>query len=296
MLLTDDLTGQNFHGYIAEKKVYQGGFGERYKALYPDGSRYAAVKVIRENSAEDDTTLKERFLREIRMLQSVRHDNIIPILAFGYKNHHFYLVMPYIAGQDLGYLFNQKKFTPFDTWEFVRMISAALQRGHEQKILHRDLKPENILVEKLTSGRYKYYLSDFGLAKRPGIDKTLTAAGKMIGTPQYLSPEYIKDDGRIDARSDIYSLAIIVYELLVGRLPFDMETHYQTILAHVKMPPPLPTQFNPDFPKSLEAFLMRNLEKDRTERCQTMTQFSEAYYEAFSELSPKERQTSYWVE
>lgn len=288
------LTGQDFHGFILGERMYEGGFGEIYKATSPDGQTEAAVKVIRSQLTQDENSRK-RFMREIELLQTVKHPHIIPIITFGYKNNHYYLIMPYIQGKDLNDLLAVRQFTPQDTGVFVEQIAQALHQGHQYNIIHRDLKPENILVELDGTRIVKYYLSDFGLAKRPGTDTNLTAQGKVLGTPEYLSPEYILDRDGLDGRSDLYSLAIMTYELLLGMVPFGTGTYYDIISAHTRLPVPPPRHLNPLFPVALETLVLRDLEKNPEARHSTTIEFANAFQETLSQLTEQEQQTCYWV-
>lgn len=292
--MSQSLLGEEFHGYKVGEIIHQGSFGDIYQAYsQKDGSR-AVVKLIRAGLL-DDKSLQERFFREIRLLQNMQHPAIIPILAFGFKDYHYYFVMPYIEGGDLFQLLQNKRFSPADVGDFLAQITPALDHGHQQNILHRDLKPENILVEKQGPGQYIYYLSDFGLAKRPGQDKTVTQPGKIVGTAEYLCPEYILDEDRMDGRSDLYSLTVMAYELLLGVVPFTGANEYEILLAHTKLLPPLPSKLQPAFPPALEALLLKNLEKNPEARHQGVLAFAESYQEILGSLSDEQKHHCYWV-
>lgn len=288
------LTGQDFHGYLLGERIYEGGFGEIYKAISPDGQTEVAVKVMRSKLNQDDDSRK-RFMREIELLQTVKHPHIVPIITFGYKQQHYYLIMPLIRGKDLNELMAERPFTPQDAAMFVDQIAQALHVGHQKHIIHRDMKPENILVE--LDGRLirHYYLSDFGLAKRPGIDANLTADDKVLGTPEYLAPEYILDRDDLDGRADLYSLAVLTYELLLGVVPFGTGNYYDIILAHTRTIPPAPRSLHPLFPAALENVLLKNLEKSPQARHNSTIEFAVAYQEALLSLSEQQRHTCYWV-
>jgi serine/threonine-protein kinase len=241
-----------------------------------------------------DNKLRARFFREIALLQAVQHQNIVPILDFGHQGDKLYLVMPLFEDQTLNDLLGKKQFSPLDAWGFIEPICNALTEGHRQGIIHRDLKPENVLVEDKGQGVYHYVLLDFGLAKRPGIDMDITLPGTKLGTPEYIAPENVLDEG-IDVRSDIYSLAVMVYELLLGILPFEMDRPTMVAMAHAKMPPPIPTSMKADFPLELEAFLLKNLAKDKAKRHQSMTEFAQAYHQTVMSLTETQQKSCYWV-
>jgi serine/threonine-protein kinase len=292
--MSHSLLGEEFNGYKVGEQIHAGSFGDIYQAYsLKDGGR-AVIKLIRAGLL-DDKSLQERFFREIRLLQNLDHPAIVPVWAFGFKDYYYYFIMPYIEGGDLFQLLQNKRFNPSDVMDFLAQIAPALHHGHQQNVLHRDLKPENILVQKLGPGQYRYYLSDFGLAKRPGQDKTVTQPGKIVGTPEYLSPEYILDEDRMDARSDVYSLAVMVYELLLGVVPFTGANEYEVLLAHTKYPPPAPSKLQPNFPPALEALLLKNFEKDPARRDNTALGFMDNYQRALEDLPEAHRQHCFWV-
>jgi serine/threonine protein kinase len=149
-------------------------------------------------------------------------------------------------------------------------------------------------VERRGQGNH-VYLGDFGLGKRPGMDTTLTAAGMAVGTPEYMAPEAAMGTGA-DARSDVYSLGVIIYEMLVGRLPFDERQPQLTALAHVDKPVPRPRRLNPRFPARLESVILRALEKDPTSRYVSAEELKQAYYDAVKEMDDSARRATYGVE
>jgi eukaryotic-like serine/threonine-protein kinase len=289
MSSTQQLEGVTLHGYQVTEKIHQGSFADIYKGTAPNGD-LVAIKVIKLQRLEDQQ--RKRFQREVIMLQSVRHENIVPIISFGYKEGMFYLIMPFIGNRTLADQIAQKRFSPRDAWQVINSICAALQRGHDRHIVHRDLKPENILVEDKEDNT-RYYLADFGLAKRPGIDDTLTAANMTVGTPEYISPEMVTK-GQADHLSDIYSMGVIAYELLLGEVPFSGSITV-VAMAHAKLAPPSPTEKNSDFPPQLNAFLLKNLSKNKEERHQSMSEFAEAYHRILSTLPESQQNKCFWA-
>lgn len=287
------LTGAEIHGFVVGEKLYEGGFGEIYRATSPDGREFV-IKFIRSEMVKDDIARK-RFIREITLMQTVRHEHIVPIVSFGYKSSQFYLVMPHIKGDTLAQLLEKRRFSPLEAGELVNAMTAALESGHRQHIIHRDLKPENILIEERPTGLH-YYLSDFGLAKRLDTQSvlTLTLSGKRAGTPEYMSPEQLLAE-EADARSDLYSLTVILYEVLLGVLPFKARTVYDIMIAQTQLAPITPISLRRDFPPSLEAFLLKNLAKDRAERHQSATEYAKSYHLALLSLPEEQQKTVFWV-
>lgn len=292
--MQDSLTGQEIDGYIIGPLLGAGGMGEVYQAFPLDTTTPVAIKVLRGEYALD-TDFQARFVREVRLMESLRHEHIIPIYRYGiYEDKMLYFTMRLINGASLAVLLKRRKFTPQSTWVILEQAAAALQFGHERSIVHRDVKPDNIFIEQYDTDPH-VFLGDFGLGKMIGVDHTLTAEGAAVGTPEYMCPEGAMGE-RLDPRGDIYSLTVVAYEMLTGVLPFNESHSHLTAMAHITKPVPLPTLLRPDFPSALEDFLLHGLEKDREARFQTMREFAENYYQALMTLSPDERQTVYWVE
>lgn len=285
------LPGEQVKNYVVGSLVGQGGLGEVYQAFNAKGER-VALKVIRADLAHDPQ-LQSRFVREIRLMQAVIHDNIVPILDFGAYNNTIFMVMKFINGTSLLRLMKRQPFSPQAAWHIIRDIAPAIEAGHQKNIIHRDLKPDNILVEGHGKD-IKFYLSDFGLAKRPGIDGTLTEAGTTVGTYEYLPPEMATSSETADAQSDIYSFGITVYQLLCGKLPFEADNIYQMIKMHVSSPPPPLTTKHPDFPPTLEAVVLKALAKSPQDRFATILDFARAYYDVLIHLPEEVRTKAYW--
>lgn len=276
-------------GYRLREKINEGTFGEIYAATN-SADQIVAIKIMK-NLFIGDIPTRERFAREVSLLQLLRHDNIIPVLDFGFEGEETYLVMPLIEGETLLELMAHKPFSPLDAAEFLDHICAALAYGHQHGVIHRDIKPENVLVE---INPLHYYLADFGLAKRYGIDRDLTTEGTKPGSPSYISPELIMA-AEVDARADLYSLGVITFELLLGVLPFKMKSDVDTIKAHVYAPPPSPRLIRADFPLALETFLIKALAKKKEERYLSATEFVDHFREALATMPPDEQSKVYWT-
>src|SRR6266571_7276118 len=183
--------------------------------------------------------------------------------------------MPYISGGTLrDYLLKRKRFTLHEAASFTEQIASALQYAHDHGVIHRDVKPSNILLR--TDGFA--YLVDFGLAKAMLGAESLTSAGAMVGTPEYMAPE--QSNGENDYRSDIYSLGVILYQMLTGRVPFTAESPVAISLKHIQHEPPPPRSFNSEIPLAVEAVILKALTKDPNERYQEAQALSAAYWQA----------------
>ena len=195
-----------------------GGMGAVYKARQPQLDRFVALKILSHDLAGDPPFV-ERFNREARVLARLSHPNIVGIHDFGTAGPYCYLTMEYVDGVNLRQAMRAGRFTPTEALEMVQHLCSALKFAHEEGILHRDIKPENILID--SKGRIK--VADFGIAKLVGEDRhhdvTLTIQGSVLGSPHYMAPEQIETPGDVDQRADIYSLGVVLYEMLTGGLP-----------------------------------------------------------------------------
>jgi predicted Ser/Thr protein kinase len=197
--------------------IGRGGMGAVYRARQKHLDRIVALKVIPPEAAKDPT-FAERFAREARALARLNHPNIVTVYDFGQAGDVYYLLMEYVAGVNLRHAQAASRLAPSEALAIVPQICDALQYAHDQGVVHRDIKPENILLDR--SGRVK--IADFGLAKMLGKgpdDFTLTQAQQVMGTPRYMAPEQIEKPLTVDHRADIYSLGVVLYEMLTGELP-----------------------------------------------------------------------------
>lgn len=246
-----------------------------YKAYDTRGEREVAVKIIRSDMF-GSTVLEriyKRFEREARSLAKLAHPNIVKVIEFGEHEDSPFLVMEYIPGGTL----KQKLGKPISwpvAFELLIPVANALNYAHKNKIIHRDVKPSNILIDV----NNKPKLTDFGIAKILESDEGSTLAtttGVGIGTPEYMAPE--QGMGRpVDSRADIYSLGIVLYEMLTGRKPFRADTPLAVVIKHLNDPLPRPSQFNRDIPESVEKLLFKSLAKKTEDRYQSMAQFEDA--------------------
>ncbi len=284
--MSHSLVGQKLGEYQVERLIGIGAMGEVYE-VSQDDQRYA-IKIIHEELAEQGA-LRERFLREVRMMQVLKHPHIVPIVDFGWTGKRLFLVMPYIDGVTLTDVMEAQRFSPLHVWKILVPLTQALEHAHTQGVVHRDLKPGNILI---TYSDAHLYLLDFGLGKRPDHDIRLTEVGISVGTPTYMSPEAAAGK-EVDSRTDIYSLGIILYELLLGKLPFDGVLSSVIMYAHLYEPVPLPSSEDRRFPFALEAVILKCLTKDRRDRYATMEALINAYEAALQSLSEAEANSFY---
>jgi len=228
--------------YTLLEVVGRGGMGSVYRAMQHSMERQVAVKLLTREISADEKLVK-RFLQEARAAAALNHPGIITLHDFGQsESGELYLAMELLEGRDLAQLLHDEgSLTVERTMRLVNQLLDALEHAHERGIVHRDLKPENVFVSTDSRGREHVRVLDFGIAKLRQFDgaESLTGAGMVCGTPMYMSPEQAKDE-EVDGRSDIYSVGVLMYEMLSGRPPFDGDSSMQIMLAHCKKPvPPL---------------------------------------------------------
>jgi serine/threonine protein kinase/Tfp pilus assembly protein PilF len=285
--------GENVGTYRIVEKLGQGGMATVYKAYHPALDRYVAIKVMHPAFMEDPNFLA-RFQREARIVAKLDHPHIIPIYDFAEHNGHPYLVMRFVEGETLKARIESARSTergPLEPQEIMRIVQAvgeALTYAHGQGVLHRDIKPSNILLTP-DGG---VYLTDFGLARMAEAGESTLSRDMMVGTPQYISPEQAKGIRKLDARTDVYSLGVVLYELLVGRAPFTADTPYAIIHDHIFTPLPMPREINPDLPEPIERVLLKALAKEPNDRFQSVEELITALEAALEPLvAPEAKET-----
>jgi len=266
-----NLVGQDLGRYHITEQLGEGGMATVYKAFDARLERNVALKIIRADMGDDGGDMLKRFEREAKALAQLTHPNIVHIDDYGEQGGMPYVVMDYLPGGTL----KQKLGRPMPYDEAARLlapIARALEYAHQQKIIHRDVKPANILLTQ--SGAPM--LTDFGIAKiLESKDHTeLTGTGVGLGTPDYMAPE--QWFGKAEARTDIYALGIVFYELVTGRRPFSADTPAAVLIKHVNDPLPDPRQFVGDLPGRVEQVLLKALAKNVEDRYQTMGEFAAA--------------------
>lgn len=243
-----------------------GGMGTVYKVQHLISDRTEALKVLLPN-LEGNPELAERFLREIKLQAALSHPSIAALLTAFRVTNQLLMVMEYVDGESLDTLMRRERLELWTGVELMRQVLAALEYAHKQSVIHRDIKPANIMVT--TRGVVK--LMDFGIARLIN-DHRITQTGVAVGSLYYMSPEQIKG-GQIDDRSDLYSVGITLYELATGVRPFQGDSSYSVMSAHLQQIPRSPEALNPEIPPVLGLAIMRALQKDPLERYQTAGEF-----------------------
>lgn len=277
--------------YRVEEKVAEGGMGCVYRATHILMEKTVAIKVLHPALAADDTIVA-RFTREAKAASRISHPHALTVTDFGEdKDGIVFLVMEYLRGRTLKDVIRGDGPMPLRrAVEIVRQVCGALDAAHAEGVVHRDLKSDNIMLEESSSGDWAKVL-DFGIAKIKekveGQDPALTAPNLIIGTPQYMSPEQCSQASEIDARSDIYSLGIILYEMLVGHVPFTGDSPTAIMVKHMQEEPPSILEEREDLPAEVGRIVAQALAKRPEERFQKAGHLSDALAQtAASETSP----------
>jgi serine/threonine protein kinase len=270
--------------------IGEGGMGTVYQAYKIGSKDRLAIKVLRPELAQD-AEYRQRFEREANILQALKHPNIVPVRAWGEENGLMYIVMDFIPGLPLETL-RRENFTPMRALEILTPVAQALDYAHAHGVVHRDVKPGNIIVLG-SSQTLSVYLLDFGLGKAY-TSLSLTQADITLGTPQYMAPEQALGDP-VTGLTDIYSLGVVTYELLLNRLPFDGASPEEIAIKQIDEHPPLPSNYHPDFPLPLEDVLLRGLAKEPEQRFQTAERFMTAFAQALAKIPPEARRVCYYV-
>jgi eukaryotic-like serine/threonine-protein kinase len=263
MAVQDTLIGTLFDGrYRVIRRLGSGGMANVYLAEDTELGRSVAIKVLDEKHAKDEQFV-ERFRREAKNAASLQHPNIVSIYDRGEAEGTYYIAMECIEGRTLKELLVARGPVPVDqAVAYTRQILGAIRFAHRKGIVHRDIKPHNVLVD--ADGRLK--VTDFGIA-RAGASQ-MTEAGSIIGTAQYLSPEQARG-APVDQRSDLYSVGVVLYEMLTGSVPFTGDTPVEIAMKHISAVPEPPSAKRPEVPEDLDMVVLRALAKDPDERFQT---------------------------
>jgi serine/threonine protein kinase len=272
--------------YYLDSKLGAGGMGTVYLASRLMLGDWVAVKVLHPGQMTDPQAV-ERFRREARTAARLKHPNVVTVYDFGVSSEGLnYQVMELVRGESLRSLVDrQGTLAETAAAEIIRQVCAALDEAHKLGIVHRDIKPENILVQTIPDGLHVKVL-DFGIAALRDIKGSrLTRTGDVVGTPHYMSPEHCLGE-ELDQRSDIYSLGIVLYEMLTSVVPFDSPTTTAIVVKHVNDPPPSPRALNPKISAAVESVLLRTLEKRRDARPQTAGEMAKELIEAAGGADP----------
>lgn len=286
--------GENVGPYRIIEKLGQGGMATVYKAYHAGLDRYVALKVLHTELTED-LTFTARFQREAHLVAKLDHPNIVPVYDFAEYNGYPYLVMKFIEGETLKARLTRTRLKANEILLIVESVGSALVYAHQEGILHRDIKPSNVLLAK--DGRI--YLADFGLARIAQAGASTLSTDAILGTPQYISPEQAIGSPDLDEGTDIYSFGVMLYELVVGKVPFSADTPFSIIHNHIYAPLPLPRSINPSVTEGVERVLLKALAKERADRYATVAEMVAAFKVAWeapqtppAETTAKQPETS----
>jgi serine/threonine protein kinase len=279
----EDLTGKQFGPYQIVAPLGEGGMAAVYKAYQPSMERYVAMKVLPRHMAESAEFIA-RFKREAHLLAQLQHPHILPVFDYDQSEGYAYIVMPFIHSGTLADLLKTRRMSLPEIRRTLTQVGEALGYAHTRGMIHRDVKPSNVLIDE--SGNC--LLTDFGLARMTEASAHLTSSGAVMGTPAYMSPEQGMG-AKLDGRSDIYSLGIILYEMVTGQVPYSAETPIAVVFKHIQDPLPSARKLTPDLPDDLERVLLKSLAKSPADRYQSAEDFVQAIQMAIPAHAPAEK-------
>lgn len=253
--------GQLLGAYEIVGEIGRGGMATVYKAYHKRLDRYVALKVLHPNYRADPN-FSQRFEREAHIIARLEHPNIVPIYDFNEIDQQPFIIMKLIEGRTLKQYVMKKSVDLQKITQLLLPIAEALDYAHSLGILHRDIKPSNILINHAD----QVFITDFGLARLAQSGESTMSADMMIGTPHYISPEQAQGDKNLTPQADLYSLGVVLYELITGTVPFVGDTPYSIVHEHIYTQPMAPGEVNPELPLALDAVIAKALHKDPNSR------------------------------
>ncbi len=279
--------GSQIGPYQILEQLGQGGMATVYKAYHPALDRYVALKALHPAFLEDPNFLA-RFRREARVVAKLDHPNIVPVYDYSEHEGRPYLVMKFIEGETLKARLRRGPLGREAIMAVAEAVGAALTYAHQQGVLHRDIKPSNVLLAE--DGRI--YLADFGLARIAQAGESTLSTDRLLGTPQYISPEQALGKRDLDVRTDIYSFGVMLYEMFLGQVPYSADTPYAIIHDHIYSPLPRPREIDPSLPPALERVLLKALAKDPDDRFDDVPSLMRALRQAVAEADAQPTATA----
>ena len=272
---TSDATGARKGDYIILGVLGAGGMGKVYKVRNTLSDRVEAMKVLLPDLYQKD--LADRFLREIKVLASLHHPNIAELRTALTIDNQLVMIMEYVEGVTLSQRLQQPPLSYADSIAYIDQVLSALSYAHSKGVVHRDIKPANMIVtsERITK------LMDFGIARSTSNDMGLTMTGTTLGSVAYMSPEQVRCE-TIDARSDLYSVGVSLYEMVTGQRPYVSDNNFEVMQAHLQIPPTEPKDVKLDIPAPLSQLIMMAMAKDPAQRFQT----ADAFRAALASVAP----------
>ncbi|HEY6542473.1 MAG TPA: serine/threonine-protein kinase, partial [Ktedonobacteraceae bacterium] len=274
-----ELEGKTLDRYELRRMIGKGGMANVYEAIDRQTGRVVAIKIFK----REDVEMLRRFMREAELMaswqESLEH-HLVPVSNYGKGEldnlTHYFIVMPFMEGGTLRARIRRGPLPLVEVCHAIQNVASALDYIHGQGVIHRDIKASNVLI----NGNGDYFLTDFGIARITGDATHLTTTGNVLGTVDYVAPELFELDRKADARSDLYSLGILLYEMVTGRLPFIAENQIALVSMHIQRRPPAPRSIISTLPKSVEAVMLKALEKKPEQRYGSAKQLADAFCRA----------------
>jgi serine/threonine protein kinase/tetratricopeptide (TPR) repeat protein len=258
------MIGTRLGSYEITEEIGRGGMATVYRAYQPSMDRHVAIKVIR-GSLLGEAVGRDRFQREARVVARLEHPHLLPVYDFDGEHDPPFIVMRFLEGGTLKQVMEAGPLPAEEIIYTLRQAALALDYAHRQGVVHRDLKPSNIMIDR----EGNVFVADFGIARVSDAPRELTGTGIVVGTPGYMAPEQARGKAEVDGRADVYSLGVIVFEMLAGRGPFERESPLDELMAHIQEPAPDVRQLNPALPEQISPVLQRALAKEPAQRYPT---------------------------